>query len=62
MEILTKEQTAEYLQVSLSQVDKYIERDENPLPCVQLSDRVKRIQKKDLEKWLNKNSLQGGGE
>jgi excisionase family DNA binding protein len=54
MQILTPQEAADFLKVSISQVYRYIGRSDNPLPIVELSDRTKRIRMKDLQDWMEK--------
>jgi excisionase family DNA binding protein len=52
--ILTIKEVANYLKISVAQVYRFIERDENPLPIIHISDKTKRVRMTDLQDWLSK--------
>lgn len=67
--ILTLQEVADYLKISLEQVYRFIKRDENQLPVINLSDKTKRVRMADLQGWLSQqkdatitNNLTQGGE
>lgn len=55
VEYLTLDQVAERLQVSMVTVYKYINRQDNPLPVVYLSEKTPRVIKSELDKWVESN-------
>lgn len=57
-ELLTIDQTAEYLQVTRAQIYLFFKRKVNPLPYIQVSEQTRRIDKKDLFLWLKKNKVE----
>ena len=52
--ILTLQEVAEYLKVSVEQVYRFVKRDDNPLPVIIISDKTKRVRMSDLQAWLLK--------
>ena len=66
--ILTLQEVADYLKISVEQVYRFIKRDENPMPVIYLSDKTKRVRMTDLQGWLsqqdsnitNELNLKGG--
>lgn len=51
LELLTLKQVAEVLKVSPRTVQRYITREDNPLPAVSLSPQRMRVRKEDLKQW-----------
>jgi len=51
--ILTIKEVAEYLKISIAQVYRFIDRTENPLPVIYISDKTKRVRMEDLQQWMN---------
>jgi excisionase family DNA binding protein len=66
--ILTLQEVAEYLKVSVEQVYRFVKRDDNPLPVIIISDKTKRVRMSELQAWLSQqkddpeisNSKKGG--
>ena len=52
-EILTISEVADYLKISLAQAYRFIDRKENPLPIINISDKTKRVRMVDLQTWLS---------
>jgi len=52
-QLMTLEEVKEYLQIDLSTVYRYINREENPLPSYKISRNNIRVRKDELENWVN---------
>ena len=50
--MLTSEQAAEYLGVSMVTIGRYLNLRKNALPSYRFSNRIVRIKKVDLDKWV----------
>lgn len=51
-DILTVVEVADILKVTTQSVKNYINREENPLPVIKLSNRLYRISNKELVEWM----------
>ena len=51
-EFLDLEQVAEYLNVHISTIYRYIRDIKNPLPTFNISRKIIRVKKDDLDRWL----------
>lgn len=58
---MTRQETADYLSIGLSSLDKLIRRRENPLPHIQIGRRVV-IPAKQLEAWFEAETEREAGE
>lgn len=54
------QEVADYLGLHINTIYKYIKDEENPLPTFQISDRVIRVKKVDLDSWLENYRENGG--
>lgn len=52
MEMLTLDQVAEILKVSVTTIRRYMHRENNPLPVVFISKQEIRVNKANLHEWL----------
>lgn len=52
IQLLTLEEVAEILKLSLQTIRRYIHRAENPIPVIYLSNQEMRIRKSDLIDWM----------
>lgn len=59
-QILTRQQTADYLTVGLTSLDKMIARRDNPLPHIRVGRRVV-IPREALERWIQEETERNGG-
>lgn len=50
---LTPEEAAEYLNVSVTTIYRYIEQEVNPLPSYKISSKNIRITLSELDEWIN---------
>ncbi len=51
-QMLTSEQAAAYLGVSMVTIGRYLNFRKNALPSYRFSNRIVRIKKADLDKWI----------
>ena len=54
-EMLTPEEVATYLNISISTVYRYLNDKENPIPSYKFSSKNIRIKKKELDQWVTEN-------
>jgi excisionase family DNA binding protein len=52
-QMMTLQQTADYLKVGIKTIARYIKQSENPLPSHRLSDRTIRISLMELNQWIS---------
>lgn len=57
---LTRKEAAEQCNVSLPTLDAYLQRRENPMPCIRAGRKV-IIPLEPLKEWLEKESTQQTG-
>lgn len=55
-EILTIEETADYLKMKVAQVYDLGRRKENPLPIIKITRHTQRVNKEALDAWLTTNN------
>jgi excisionase family DNA binding protein len=54
-ELLTPEGAANYLNISISTLYRYLNRKKNPIPSYKFSSKNIRIKKEELDLWMIKN-------
>ena len=54
-EMLTPEDAANYLNVSISTLYRYLNRKKNPIPSYKFSSKNIRIKMEELDLWLDQN-------
>jgi len=55
-EMFTPEEAAIYMNISISTLYKYLNRNVNPLPSYKFSSKNIRIKKNELSSWMSKAS------
>ena len=55
-EMLTPEGAANYLNLSISTLYRYLNREKNPIPSYKFSSKNIRIKKDELDLWMAKNT------
>ena len=60
--LLTKTEAAEYLKVSIPQLEILMKRPENPLPVIYISERSPRFRMEDLIKWVESQKSEKSAE
>jgi len=58
--LLTPEEAAKYLRVSLSTIYRYLTKNQNPLPSKKINKNVVRIDLSELHEWLQQFNRKGG--
>lgn len=51
-DLLTPEEAAEYLKITINTIYKYLDLPENPLPSYKISGKTIRIKKDELLNWV----------
>ena len=51
-EFMDLQEVADYLKIHINTLYKLIRLEENPLPTIQISERILRIKKSELDEWL----------
>ena len=59
-EFMDLAEVARYLGVHINTIYKYIRDKKNPLPTFQISDRIIRVKKEELDKWIENYRKNGG--
>ena len=52
--MFTPQEAADYLNISVVTLHRYLKQKKNPLPFYRLSSRSIRIKKQDLEFWMKR--------
>ena len=53
-EVLTPQEAADYMKISLSTLYRFLDHPDNPIPSYKLSRSIIRIRKSELDAWINK--------
>src|SRR4051794_39319881 len=56
-ELLTIDEVSAYLKIKPRQVYRYMGRETNPLPAIEMSTKAKRVSKQALIDWMARNTL-----
>jgi len=51
-EILTPQETADFLKIKIQEFYRYINRKDNPLPSYKIAGKTIRVKKQDIIDWL----------